>query len=521
MNTEESLRIFCEEDGCKRLFLSERCKSAHIRTFHVTLSNESWIIDDPSVKLVRLGKTTNLADAISSDNSEVYSEQYPEISTGTCLEEINVFSCPVENCKSSFATLENLRSHICHEFATPKKCPNENCEVFVKPCDLKEHLSDCKSGGAKRFFCALPDCKASFATKTSLRNHIKLTHRAPVKCPYEDCNLMLKPGSLKGHQMAIHQKIKKTCGNCGKKVYYLGLKTHLDKCMSNGEKKYFCPVDDCLASFSSKPSLNSHKHEFHGPKVKCPYEDCPSYLKRYYLATHVKKVHDKQKIPCSNCQKLIMHYKFKKHKEICGQEKELCTHCGRDVPSIRLQKHLQLCHMGKLRCEIGGCNSSFIEEKHLKEHVTNVHALPIKCPYENCDTLLKPLNLKDHIKAIHEKVKGICDNCGKEVTLRQLKQHLQRCANDGTKNVCCEVEGCEATFIDQRTMAAHVFKVHQDPVKCPYDDCGVYMKPNSLSRHLKSVHDKTTQECQSCGEQIVWRYLKKHAAKCTGQKNKE
>lgn len=43
----------------------------------------------------------------------------------------------------------------------------------------------------------------------------------------------------------------------------------------------------------------------------------------------------------------------------------------------------------KYVCVVADCNVSFVFEKDLNDHAVNVHSLPVKCPYDDCESFLK------------------------------------------------------------------------------------------------------------------------------------
>lgn len=209
---------------------------------------------------------------------------------------------------------------------------------------------------------------------------------------------------------------------------------------TNKGKTYECYVRNCNAKFATQGQRIIHINEKHEGKVFCPYENCESLLKTSYIRLHIRWQHEKDavKIKCHNCGKLIS-------KKYISQHLERCTSDG----------------SRNFQCQIDGCQASFTVKAALNNHVSNVYCARIKCPFKDCVSFVKPLNLVKHLKTIHEKVKKQCKKCGKSVSYNNFNVHVQGCHSDGEKKFKCEQEGCPAKFTTVAQRSHHVRKVHR------------------------------------------------------------
>lgn len=334
--------------------------------------------------------------------------------------------CRFQDCTASFSNDTDLSKHVreVHDWPpvesmnSPKDC-NPYVERYYYPSDhlklVYEEQKAAHENSAKQLFISSfnvdrsankeepkrPNnsstnsntsnkCDASTSTKDLGAPRVSIRHpedHTKVKCPYEDCNTYIKPNSLSNHRRLVHDKIKKACENCGKLISYLNLKSHFKRCTSDGEKRFLCEYDGCSAAFATVQ----------------------------YRTVHMKVVHEKIKKTCKNCGKEISYMNFKSHTEKCTSDGEK-----------------------RFPCTFPGCTNAFLTKYDRSVHISAIHRSPIKCPYENCSSYIKPVGLSQHIKLVHEKIRKNCQHCGKDFGLSNWKSHESRCKkNDKTQFVDC------------------------------------------------------------------------------------
>lgn len=397
--------------------------------------------------------------------------------------------CPIGDCNANIRPA-GLYAHIksVHE-KVRQMC--SNCGKTVSYGNMNLHLERCTSDGKRKYSCSINNCKSAFLTNNALRTHILSTHKAPIRCPHPNCDANLKPACLNRHIRTVHNKVKKLCDNCGKQIAYRGFRDHKERCTSDGVKKYPCSIEDCESLFATKLQVRSHVTTVHKSLIKCPILECDKFIKPCSLKSHMKGIHDKPMQPCSNCGLLIKNSYFSEHFE-------KCTSGG-------IRKHV---------CSIENCESSFFTKSQLRMHVSLTHVSTIKCPYKHCDSILKPVSLSAHMKSIHEKKKISCKNCGKSFSSGYFAKHFEKCSSDGVRKFFCSMKNCEASFVLEFHLQAHISQVHKSSIKCPYENCDASMKPYLLKRHMKTVHEKITKSCENCGKFVNCTYLKSHLERC-------
>lgn len=214
-------------------------------------------------------------------------------------------------------------------------------------------------------------------------------HQTSMICPFNSCHAIIEPGNLDEHVKLAHTK--------------LNLKINVQ---SNNEEKFNCTEDNCESSFSDEQSLTSHILTVHHELIQCPQENCTSFMKRASLSRHIRSIHEKSKETCPNCGKLISFSTVKRHLESC-------THDG----------------VRKFPCPIEDCKSTSKTNYGLRAHIKQVHRDQIsKCPYENCNALVKPANLTSHIKFVHDKANHQCKRCGRYFYC--LENHYEKCSGE-------------------------------------------------------------------------------------------
>lgn len=381
--------------------------------------------------------------------------------------------------------------------------------------ELRINIEKCN---INRFYCTVENCKASFAQKGYLEKHRRYKHGWPIKCFYKNCNTYIKASSLKRHVDLVHKKSSRQCEHCGELVQ--DLKIHIEACKFNENKNYRCAVGGCKASYSKKKNLIQHEKDVHGPvSVKCPNENCDKYIKPIYLKKHIEVVHEgKKEHFCSKdgCTMAFARKQALDRHEKFGHDnhKHKCDKCGLSVTD--LERHLKFCTSEKkFYCTTENCESSFATQSNLNSHLRRVHKDRMRCPREGCDSYVKPQSLATHFRLVHEhkkKARRLCVNCGQRFA--NLWVHQRICTSDGNKKFRCSVGNCAASFIDESYLHKHISRTHVAAVKCPKDDCNVYIKKTNVDSHLKYVHGNIEEKCDNCGKLL--KHLIAHRKICIG-----
>ena len=155
--------------------------------------------------------------------------------------------------------------------------------------------------------------------------------------------------------------------------------------------------------------------------------------------------------------------------------------------------------------------------------------------------------LKLHQKMVHEKVKELCNICGKSYSClynHKIQQHIRP-----KKYECQE---CKENFTTQQTLTRHIQRIHEgipDDKKFACEQCGVlhatafrlkmhiktkhdkvydykcehcnksFGRKNHLVQHIENVHEKIKEACPYCGKLYDKQGLKRHIKDHEGQRN--
>lgn len=235
-----------------------------------------------------------------------------------------------------------------------------------------------------------------------------------------------------------------------------------------GKKSHECFSKECDEKFETQRLRIIHIKTKHGGRILCPYENCGSTLRSTYFQNHVNRFHKKRdrRVQCVHCNKQISRHNITCHTKLCTSDTER-----------------------KFECEIEGCESMFMIKNNLTNHMSAVHRPPIKCPHRSCESFIKPANLVEHLKSVHENVRKTCGNCGKSISYRFFKKHLELCTASRERKFQCTYSDCRGAFTTKRGRSSHVSKVHKLPVKCFWENCKILVKSSNLPRHIRNVHE--------------------------------
>ena len=130
------------------------------------------------------------------------------------------------------------------------------------------------------------------------------------------------------------------------------------------------------------------------------------------------------------------------------------------------------------KCGVPGCDKSYMEEKHLRQHIKGSHT---------------------------QERRYLCDEpgCGKAfLTGTRLRRHAA--VHEGANRFRCQgYEGCEQTFRKHQTLQRHLRTVHlgEKAYICGNDGCKeTFDSPNAMKRHVVREHGELRFWCDECGQ---------------------
>lgn len=169
-----------------------------------------------------------------------------------------------------------------------------------------------------------------------------------------------------------------------------------------------------------------------------------------------------------------------------------------------------------LKCTYDGCTKAFNRPVRLEAHLrSHKNERPFACDHEGCDkTYIQEKHLKQHIKGthLHEKTYG-CDweGCGKSfLTGQRLRRHML--VHEGHERFRCSAYApCKATFRKHQTVQRHIRSVHLGlpEFPCTHVDsetsvaCGAaFDSAGSLRRHIERIHGDSRFICDECSGEV-------------------
>ena len=284
-----------------------------------------------------------------------------------------------------------------------------------------------------------------------MERHHRIQHRKEKTLECDLCRKkFLTPFTLKKHQRthtAIEERTQ-TCLKCG--VAVTNMKQH-ERFVHQKDLPFSCPEEDCQTKFTSSLHLRKHMESVHDKtKLACP--QCKKLVGVNSLASHIRIVHQKQRnSECPECHKTFQN---KSH----------------------LRNHLQRVHLGMKQA----CPDCGKHVQDLHSHRQFVHLKVKNFPCNQCDTrCITSTALKKHVSSVHLDQRSECPECFEMV--KHLEQHIRQRHRDAKRQHQCAE--CLKFFTCGTYLAKHIMRVHLEmKTTCP--DCGLETK--DLSRHKKT-----------------------------------
>jgi len=133
---------------------------------------------------------------------------------------------------------------------------------------------------------------------------------------------------------------------------------------------------------------------------------------------------------------------------------------------------------------------------------------PFACNWEGCDkTYIEEKHLMQHIKGFHEKEREFCceiEGCGKAfLTHTRLRRH-EGTHEGGMLRYACRYPPCKERFRQKSTLERHVRQIHEGkrPFPCKETGCSEsFDSSGALSRHGQRAHGAKRFWCETCNEE--------------------
>ena len=257
------------------------------------------------------------------------------------------------------------------------------------------------------------ECGKSFASVTSLVDHVKSTHAVQTKNMESSIELDFEETSSIG--TSVDKGAPLQCEHCAQegksaKIYksHSLLQTHVTNWHDFGT--YLC--DTCGDSFELRGQLKNHNNDKHSRRNKSTGGACPQCGKVVkYLSGHIKEVHgEKEECVCPVCARIYYSVKQMRDHVRANHNNEgkvfVCHICSKQLGNpLILKQHLQRQHYNVptpedyVTCQ--ECGKQFAKENLLKAHHRNVH----ESDPQNCDicggTYKNSYSLSKHMKNAH------------------------------------------------------------------------------------------------------------------------
>lgn len=271
-NTEERSLLSCPQENCTPIF-DEKSDSSHAFLIQSQI-HKSLVYPTEDHKCLNCGKLFS-----PLENAQIHNRICVKTHS---VEEI--FPCPINGCKSSFATNRALERHKRSvHVQTVQKCPYPNCEKYFKPVCVRQHVNRVH----KRKMKQCENCDEilkSHCYKSHLLKCLGRREKTIYKCCFPECldQVFGDQKSAKLHALEVHNLSGEQDENNQEKE----------------EQHLFCSVKGCTAKrFGKQKALDYHTRIFHGLesdiREQCPIQGCKTICKITYMRQHITTFHEK------------------------------------------------------------------------------------------------------------------------------------------------------------------------------------------------------------------------------------
>lgn len=372
-------------------------------------------------------------------------------------------------CKCFYKSNKTLAKHKreAHHLKPVFRCLDDMCHLEFD--SMLAYMDHAKLHTQKNIECG--KCKAKFASKSSLRQHLKSVHYKPPAEPLSPP--LSKPKELPETVEPPPQR--HICYTCYKEFetsnsLHNHLATHTDM------RLFVCGV--CEHAFNTRKDLSRHAASHHD--INRPAKICKICCMTFKTSFHLKR------------HELTRHTNIRPHK---------CTKC--DMTFARKDKLKQ--HQAKhndhplFQCQL--CGKGFYRKEHLKDHEIAKHSkqYPFKC--ENCSKgFVHCKDLHRHIRVRHlgfslPPKASITSHEQKESfeTMEPVESEKQLQENDSQMVVMMD-----ETVVNKKEAVMKAPKRFLKSFKCEQCDKGFFYE-NHLKKHILSKHSSTPlYSCSHC-----------------------
>ena len=405
------------------------------------------------------------------------------------------------------STLKEETSKIKNTFAETRDPLHE--DFLVEITNEKELNVNQQTTVGKKTWCNT--CDVTFLSDYSLKSHIETWHHYP-QANKSDGNILIRFDRLGN---TVHEgkklvpalpanKIQQTCEIDEKneskvleensllatKIYEEGMKFHFETYNDANNKEEFDSkmqtVIDHGGDGNKTPCENSDKNvgkvkllvsntkgnKKLKKKLKCKYCEWignkQTGLLRSDLEKHMLYIHHGKKPECSICninfekeRHLVEHMRNVHNKKLTYS----CHICGKTIKDKEyVKRHIAMVHEGKKPFKCPLCDSWFSLKPYVKKHVATVHGVPVeeRKPW-SCEICKKGFtskgNLNTHVAGSHEEKKFHCEICNLSFGYNHNLKYHNEAIHEGIKNYFCNL--CDSSFYLKRKLFDHFERYHE------------------------------------------------------------
>lgn len=366
----------------------------------------------------------------------------------------------------------------------------EKCGRKISDSCLANHSEKCL--GIKKqttHQCSFEDCKAILSSKRSKERHENSVHKSPVKCPRENCNVLLKPAGIPRHLKLRHKEEITSC----------------TKVLDNDENKN----DEQIVQVeqiekNTGESTNDSNSQF---KIE-PLNNCDDSAS---LDSHIMPVENYQNFDKQTNRQNIERFidlTAENSEESCSSPPLLVQSTvarNKDEDDVNLkddQSNENTWHQTQNKDDLGevlkNANEFLPDDENLNfepELLSNDEILSLDSGSLSSTSTKSCINF-DNAKQVQNKtfdektksVKSVCPNTSQFI-LRPKERNV--------------------------TSASHLDVAGPSLIRCPYQSCSYGSpEPKKLETHFEEFHKMVKKQCEKCKRWITIRGFSRHHEQC-------